>query len=100
MGWSAALDHLKEETNEGRWERCTRMASGVRALFTDLGFMLLADDGQRSNSVTAIMYPEGIDDAWRHGLKDDYNTQVIGAKTISKGKCFELVQWEKRLLQK
>jgi aspartate aminotransferase-like enzyme len=90
MGWSAALDHLKEETNEGRWERCTRMASGVRALFTDLGFMLLADDGQRSNSVTAIMYPEGIDDAWRSALKDTYNTQVIGAQDHLKGKMFRV----------
>lgn len=90
MGWSAALDHLKEETNEGRWERCARMASGVRALFTDLGFMLLADDGQRSNSVTAIMYPEGIDDAWRSALKDTYNTQVIGAQDHLKGKMFRV----------
>jgi len=90
MGWSAALDHLKEETNEGRWERCTRMASGVRALFTDLGFMLLADDGQRSNSVTAIMYPEGINDAWRSALKDTYNTQVIGAQDHLKGKMFRV----------
>ena len=90
MGWSAALDHLKEETNEGRWERCARMASGVRALFTDLGFMLLADDGQRSHSVTAIMYPEGIDDSWRSALKDTYDTQVIGAQDHLKGKMFRV----------
>lgn len=90
MGWSAALEHLKEETNEGRWERCARMASGVRALFTDLGFMLLADDGQRSHSVTAIMYPEGIDDSWRSALKDTYDTQVIGAQDHLKGKMFRV----------
>ncbi len=90
MGWSAALDHLREETNEARWARCERMAKGVRDLFTDLGFVLLADDGQRSNSVTAILYPEGIDDAWRTALKDRYETQVIGAQDHLKGKMFRI----------
>ena len=90
MGWSAALDHLREETNEARWARCERMAKGVRDLFTDLGFALLADDGQRSNSVTAILYPEGIDDAWRTALKDRYETQVIGAQDHLKGKMFRI----------
>lgn len=90
MGWSAALDHLREETNEARWARCERMAKGVRDLFTDLGFALLADDGQRSNSVTAILYPEGVDDAWRTALKDRYETQVIGAQDHLKGKMFRV----------
>ncbi|DAC66890.1 MAG TPA: alanine--glyoxylate aminotransferase family protein [Candidatus Poseidoniales archaeon] len=90
MGWSAALDHLREETNEARWDRCERMAKGVRDLFTDLGFVLLADDGQRSNSVTAILYPEGVDDAWRTALKDRYETQVIGAQDHLKGKMFRI----------
>lgn len=90
MGWSAALDHLREETNEARWARCEQMAKGVRDLFTDLGFVLLADDGQRSNSVTAILYPEGVDDAWRTALKDRYETQVIGAQDHLKGKMFRI----------
>jgi len=90
MGWGEALAYLKEETNEGRWARCERMAKGVRALFTDLGFALLADDGQRSNSVTAILYPEGIDDTWRSALKEHYDTQVIGAQDHLKGKMFRV----------
>jgi len=90
MGWGEALAYLKEETNEGRWARCERMAKGVRALFTDLGFALLADDGQRSNSVTAILYPEGIDDTWRSALKERYDTQVIGAQDHLKGKMFRV----------
>jgi len=90
MGWSAALEILKEETNEGRWRRCKHLAKGVRSLFTDLGFILLADEGQRSNTVTAIMYPEGIDDSWRTALKDKYDTQVIGAQDHLKGKMFRI----------
>ena len=90
MGWSAALRVLKEETNEGRWNRCEHLANGVRNLFSDLGFVLLADEGQRSNTVTAIMYPEGIDDSWRSALKDKYHTQVIGAQDHLKGKMFRV----------
>ena len=90
MGWAAALSTLKEETNEVRWERCKHLASGVRSLFTELGFMLLADSGQQSNTVTAIMYPEGINDEWRSALKDKYNTQVIGAQDHLKGAMFRV----------
>ena len=90
MGWGAALNDLKTETNEARWARCETMAKGVQDLFTDLGFTLLADSGQRSNTVTAILYPEGVDDAWRTALKDKYDTQVIGAQDHLKGKMFRV----------
>ena len=90
MGWGAALEDLKTETNEARWARCETMAKGVRDLFTDLGFTLLADSGQRSSTVTAILYPEGVDDAWRTALKDKYDTQVIGAQDHLKGKMFRV----------
>lgn len=90
MGWSAALETLKEEGNEVRWQRCKRLASGVRSLFTELGFMLLADSGQQSDTVTAIMYPEGINDDWRSALKENYDTQVIGAQDHLKGKMFRV----------
>ena len=90
MGWAAALETLKEEGLENRWNRCASLAKGVRNLFTDLGFDLLADEYYRSSTVTAIMYPEGIDDSWRTKLKDDYNTQVIGAQDHLKGKMFRV----------
>ena len=90
MGWGVALEELKEETNEVRWDRCERMAKGVRALFNDLGFALLADSGQQSTTVTAVLYPDGIDDTWRSALKENYQTQVIGAQDHLKGKMFRV----------
>ena len=90
MGWGAALEVLKEETNEERWNRCAHMARGVRNLFLDLGFELLADPSGRSASVTAIMYPDGIDDTWRTRLKEEFDTQVIGAQDHLKGKMFRV----------
>ena len=48
MGWAAALNVLKEEGLENRWNRCGDLAKGVRNLFLDLGFELLAEVSQRS----------------------------------------------------
>ena len=90
MGWAVSLRELEEEGLETRWNRCRTLADGVRRLFSDLGFMLLADAGQQSDTVTAIMYPEGIDDSWRSKLKEDYQTQVIGAQDHLKGKMFRV----------
>ena len=90
MGWGVALEELKEETNQVRWDRCERMAKGVRAMFTDLGFALLADSGQQSSTVTAVLYPDGINDDWRSALKENYQTQVIGAQDHLKGKMFRV----------
>ena len=90
MGWAVALEELKEEGLEQRWKRCAKLAKGVRNLFIDLGFDLLADEFFRSSTVTAIMYPEGIDDEWRTRLKEQYSTQVIGAQDHLKGKMFRV----------
>ena len=90
MGWSKALDALKDETLEARWKRCSILSHGVQNLFTNLGFELLADPFQRSDTVTAIMYPDGIDDSWRSDLKEKYKTQVIGAQDHLKGKMFRV----------
>ena len=38
MGWAAALETLKEEGLENRWDRCKILAQGVSNLFLDLGF--------------------------------------------------------------
>jgi aspartate aminotransferase-like enzyme len=90
MGWAASLETLKEEGLEERWNRCSKMAKGVRDLFSDLGFELLADEFSRSATVTAIMYPSGIDDSWRSRLREEYDTQVIGAQDHLKGKMFRI----------
>jgi aspartate aminotransferase-like enzyme len=90
MGWAAALDNLRTEGLDERIARCALMANGVRNLFSDLGFELLADVEGRSDTVTAILYPEGIDDSWRKKLQDEYRTYVIGAQDHLKGKMFRI----------
>ena len=74
-------------------ESMRRLASGVRQLFLDLGFTLLAPDGHRSSTVTAILYPDGLDDRWRTRLKEVYATQVIGGQDALKGRMFRVDPW-------
>ena len=90
IGWVEALRVLSEEGLEERWSRCRTMAVGVRSLFSSLGFELLADEGYRSDTVTAIMYPDGIDDVWRSRLQNEYQTYVIGAQDHLKGRMFRI----------
>ena len=90
MGWAAALNILKKEGLKVRWERCESLSTGVQNMFQELGFELLADTFQRSSTVTAIMYPDGVDDKWRTDLKDKYGTHVIGAQDHLKGKMFRV----------
>ena len=90
IGWVAALRILDEETLAGRWQRCEKMAAGVRSLFSSIGLELFADKEQLSSTVTAILYPEGINDQWRAALMEKYSTQVIGAQDHMKGKMFRV----------
>ena len=90
MGWSASLRTLAEEGLQERWKRCRDLAEGVRSLFASLGFQFLSDENQRSNTVTALMYPDGIDETWRSRLQSDYQTFVIGAQDHLKGKMFRI----------
>jgi len=90
QGWANALSTLQSEGLDNRVARCAKMAEGVRRLFTDLGFELLADEMHRSDTVTAIMYPDGFDDSWRSKLASEYSTFVIGAQDHLKGKMFRI----------
>ena len=90
MGWVSALRELNEEGLENRWERCENLSKGGQKLFLDLGLDLFAEPSQRSATVTAILYPEGIDDEWRTRLANTYKTYVIGAQEHMKGKMFRV----------
>ena len=90
MGWLTALRELNDEGLENRWNRCEKLSRGVQKLFSDLGFTLFAEEGYRSSTVTALLYPEGVDDKWRTRLANIYKTHVIGAQEHMKGKMFRI----------
>ncbi|MBJ60829.1 MAG: aminotransferase [Euryarchaeota archaeon] len=90
-GWVAALREQDEEGIENRWGRCEMLARGVRSLFTEIGFELFADENQRSNTVTAILYPEPEwGEKWRRWMAIEKNTHIIGGQDHVKGRIFRV----------
>ncbi len=86
-----ALDMLFAEGLETRFQRTRRVAETCRAAAEAAGLGLAADAGVRSDTLTAIRYPAGAEDAkFRSTLKDRFNVVVAGAQGEWKGKVFRV----------
>ncbi|ACV65004.1 aminotransferase class V [Desulfofarcimen acetoxidans DSM 771] len=91
VGLDAALDMIMEEGLENVYARHTLLANGVRAAAKALGLELLADEGCRSDAVTAVLSPEGISaEDIRKVLKNDYQITFAGGQDDLKGKIFRI----------
>src|SRR5437773_12534900 len=91
LAFREALRLLKEEGLETRIARTTRLAEAARAAVDSLGLELYPDRRYASNTVTAIRYPPGIDDAkFRKELRDRYRTIVAGGQAQLKGQIFRI----------
>ncbi len=86
-----ALLMIKEEGLENRLQKIARLADATRAGVEALGLELFPHSDYASNTVTAINYPEGINDKeFRSTLMDNYNVIVAGAQAHIKGKVFRI----------
>jgi len=82
---------LKEEGLENRLARIHRMAEAARGAVASLGLELFPDPAFASDTVTAIRYPQGIDDLeFRTTLREKYGVVVAGAQAHIKGKIFRI----------
>src|SRR2546427_194678 len=89
LAFREALRLLKAEGLETRIARTTRLAEAARTAVDALGLELYPDRRYASNTVTAIRYPPGIDDAkFRKELRDRYRTIVAGGQGQLKGQIF------------
>lgn len=86
-----ALDMVFEEGLDARFARTRRMADACRAAAEGAGLTLAAEPDARSDTVTAIRYPEGVkDQEVRPVLKDRFGVVVAGAQAEWKGKVFRI----------
>jgi aspartate aminotransferase-like enzyme len=86
-----ALLMLKEEGLENRIRRCAGLGEACRTAAKAIGLGLLAEKGFESNTVTAIRYPEGIDDGkFRGTLWKKHRVLVAGGQSVVKGKIFRI----------
>jgi aspartate aminotransferase-like enzyme len=86
-----ALDLLHAEGLAARFARVRRQAQATRAAFEAMGLELFVPEGYRSDTVTAVKYPPGVDDGKvRKTLKQDYGVVIAGGQDDVKGKIFRL----------
>ncbi len=86
-----ALDRVEEEGLEARFARTRTLAEACRAAAEAAGLELAAEAGVRSDTVTAVRYPDGVTDAdVRPVLKDRFGVVVAGAQDQWKGKVFRV----------
>ena len=91
LAFREALRMLKEEGLENRIARTRRLAEAARAGVDALGLHLYPNPRFASNTVTAIRYPVGVDDAaFRKELREKHGTVVAGGQGPLKGHIFRI----------
>jgi aspartate aminotransferase-like enzyme len=86
-----ALDIIHAEGLADRVKRVRAQAEATRRAFEAMGLELFVPAGYRSDTVTAVKYPAGIDDStFRKTLKQDHNVIIAGGQDAVKGRIFRL----------
>src|SRR5947209_4648992 len=91
LAFREALILLKEEGLSKRIVRTKRLAEAARAAVEALGLELFPDRRFASNTVSAIRYPGGVEDAkFRQILRERHRTIVAGGQDHLKGRIFRI----------
>src|SRR3989475_4509600 len=91
LAFREAVHMLKEEGLDNRIARTRRLAEAARAGVDALGLHLYPNRRFASNTVTAIRYPVGVDDAaFRKELREKHGTAVAGRQGPLKGHIFRI----------
>ncbi len=86
-----ALDIIKTEGLQSRIAKVRAQAEATRAAFEAMGLELFVPPGYRSDTVTAVKVPAGVDDSkMRKALKEKHNVVIAGGQDDVKGKIFRL----------
>jgi len=87
-GLKVALDMIHAIGIETIWTRTALLAKATRVAAEAIGLKVFSR--QPSDSVTGVLYPEGVDDAFRKTLQKKYGCSVAGGQNELKGKCFRI----------
>jgi aspartate aminotransferase-like enzyme len=91
LAFREALRMLKEEGLRARIDRTARLAMACRAAAEVIGLSLFPDPAHASNTVSAILYPDGVEDAaFRTRLREEYRVVVAGGQGELKGRIFRI----------
>ena len=92
LALQAAFEIMKEEGLENIFNRHSMLAASVQAAMPALGLnMFVKDKSARSNSISAICAPEGINaDDFRKAMKKRFDISLAGGQEHLKGKIFRI----------
>jgi len=85
-----ALNQIFDEGVEKRFERHRVLSEAFRKSMEALGFKLVAERGYEADTVTALYYPEGIDDVKFRDLVAERNILVSPGFGPLRGKTFRV----------
>jgi len=87
-GLKVAVDTLNDIGIEKVWARTAKLAAATRAAAEAIGMKVFSQ--QPSDSVTGLLYPEGVDDGFRKVLETKYGCSVAGGQDHMKGKLIRI----------
>ncbi len=87
-GLKVSVDTINAIGIETVWARTALLAKAARAAAEALGLKVFSK--RPSDSVTGILYPEGVDDAFRKTLETRYGASVAGGQDDLKGKIMRI----------
>jgi len=83
-GLKVSLEMILGAGMETIWKRTAVMARALRAAAEPLGMKVFSR--QPSDSVTGLLYPDGVDDGFRKLLESKYGLSIAGGQEDLKGK--------------
>ena len=87
-GLKASVDMINAVGVETIWARVALLAKATRAAAEALGLKVFSR--RPSDSVTGILYPEGVDDGFRKRLEARYGASVAGGQDELKGRIMRI----------
>ena len=87
-GLHVAIERINAEGIENVWKRVARNAQATRAAAEAMGLKVFSQ--QPTDSLTALYYPEGIDDSFRKHLERRFGIAVAGGQNDLTGKIFRI----------
>lgn len=89
LGLQQVLHGIKERGLENIWQHTKMLADGTRAAATALGMPVFSKNPV--DSVTAIMVPDGVDEAQlRKTMRSKYGMQIAGGQDELKGRIIRI----------
>ncbi len=88
-GLKVSLQMIQEKGIENIWNRCAILAEASRVAFEAMGLKIYSENP--ADAVTAVLVPEGIDEAeLRKRLRSEFGIHIAGGQAQLKGKIIRV----------